>query len=743
MTTATPRTAVVIAALSVFTLLAGAAQAQLPSLSIDDAELPEGSGYSQPFLSSYDGTPFTFNVTLSAPSTNTVSVFYTTVPGTAGEGFPADYDYIRTSGRLTFAPGETLKTVTVLVYADFSDEPTETFTVRLSGEGNATIARADGIGTILNDDPPPTNGDLGLTIVSAPTTIHVGDTGTITFQIINNGPGDVSAVSWQVNFWDGVTATASQGEGCQRIVGGEGEGYTYCRLDTIASGATATVTMTVHQLYLFCANTFGPFATVSSPTNTDPNSANDKMYVDLNTWLNIQPIVTPPALDLTPGTTQNLSIEVATYAGFDDPLQVSAEDNCISVPATAKEPYVPNQPSIAMIPVTAVSAPCTTHVVFTRQSCPSVTYRVPITTHAAADGPSIGLSDVFPNSGSTNGSTLVRLTGHSFKSDCWPFFDGMAAHNVIVEGSASLVASTPRHAGGTVSIALRCSGTADVVLNNAFTYVAGDDPAPLITSIDMLSAAPGQQITIRGLHFRTNDTITFGSAAAISGATTADTHVATVPSLPPGVVSVNVTDVLGRLSTTGPIFTVLSNTPQITHVAPTALPAGAELAIDGSGFRAPFTFTIGGQTARIVTMSFNRAIVRVPALAPGNYELRIVNGSQTASGGTLTVTQSGLMIVSAYPVCARTDGGAVLHILGSGFAAGATVTIGGVAATSVTVIDASHIDATLPSLPPGWATIVVRNSTGETGSATNAIAVYSPFDPDGCPVSPRQRPVRR
>jgi hypothetical protein len=468
------------------------------------------------------------------------------------------------------------------------------------------------------------------------------------------------------------------------------------------------------------------------------------MYVDLNTWLNIQPIVTPPALDLTPGTTQNLSIEVATYAGFDDPLQVSAEDNCISVPATAKEPYVPNQPSIAMIPVTAVSAPCTTHVVFTRQSCPSVTYRVPITTHAAADGPSIGLSDVFPNSGSTNGSTLVRLTGHSFKSDCWPFFDGMAAHNVIVEGSASLVASTPRHAGGTVSIALRCSGTADVVLNNAFTYVAGDDPAPLITSIDMLSAAPGQQITIRGLHFRTNDTITFGSAAAISGATTADTHVATVPSLPPGVVSVNVTDVLGRLSTTGPIFTVLSNTPQITHVAPTALPAGAELAIDGSGFRAPFTFTIGGQTARIVTMSFNRAIVRVPALAPGSYELRVVNatGQVVANGGSLTVTQSGLVISSAEPSCARADGGSVLHILGGGFASGATLTIGDVFATNVAVSDASHIIATLPPLPPGRATVVVRNPNGESATATNAVAVYSPFDPDGCPASYKMRAVR-
>ncbi|MEA2326205.1 MAG: large repetitive protein, partial [Thermoanaerobaculia bacterium] len=680
----TVRAAVAIAALGLFTLFAGDAKAQTPSLSIDDAELPEGSGYSQPFLGPYDGTPFTFNVTLSAPSTNTVSVFYATVPGTAGEGFPADTDYIRTSGRLNFAPGETLKTITVLVYADFFDEPTETFTVHLSGEGNATIARADGIGTILNDDPPPTNGDLGLTITSAATTIHVGDTGTITFQITNNGPGDVNAVSWQVNFWNGVTATASQGEGCQRIVGGEGEGFTYCRLDTIASGATATVTMNVHRLDLFCANTYGPFATVSSLTNTDPNSANDKMYVDLNTWLNIQPIVTPSIPDFAAGSTQNVTVEVATYAGANETLKLTAADNCISVPATVVTPFVQNQPSIATIPVTVLSAPCTTHITFTTQSCPSVTYSIPVTTHTAQttftfdppttsvtagqtvhvhvtasplgapasfallpltrtidvpssviidpvtggdititgvaagafqlaitapaalgsssamfsgqvlDAPSSrDVSAVIPNSGSTNGGTLVRLTGHGFTPECWPFFDGLAARDATIEGATSLVASTPRHAGGTVNIALRCSSAADAILNNAFTYVAGDDPAPLITSVDPLSAAPGQQVAIHGLHFRANDTIAFGSAAATSVSSAPDAHFAIVPSLSPGTVSVNVTDVLGRLSTTGPIFTVLSNTPQITHIAPTALPAGAELTIDGSGFRAPYSFAVG------------------------------------------------------------------------------------------------------------------------------------------------------
>jgi len=823
------RAVAAIAVLTLFAVLAGDAQAQ--SLSIDDAEVGEGSSYAPPFLLSYDLTPFPFNVTLSAPSSNTVRVQYTTMPGTAVEGFDGDYDH--QAGTLTFAPGETLKTITVMVHADFFDEPTETFTVHLFGADNATIAQADGIGTILNDDAAPTSSDLGLTITSAPSTIHIGDTGTITFQVANNGPGDVTAVTWQINIWDGVTVEASQGEGCNHIVGGEGEGYTFCRLDTIASGATATVTMHVNRLSLFCPNSVLPFATVSSPTNSDPNAANDKIYVDLNTWLNVQPIVSPSTPDVAAGTTQNVTVEVATYAGANETLQLTAADNCISVPATAGTPFVANQPSIATIPITALSAPCTTHITFTRQSCPSVTYSIPVMTHMATspitltfdpasptvtagqtvhvhvsasplnaaasftlfaltnnievpssvvidpaggdiaikwltggafslsvtapaalgsassvlsgfvlDAAPTGLSSVSPASGSTNGGTLVRITGHGFMADCWAFFGGVAARDVTIKGSTSLVASTPRHAAGAVAVSLRCSGVAEVTLNNAFTYVAGDDPAPLITSVTPLSAAPGQPVTIHGLNFRANDTITFGSAAATSVSSAPDAHVALVPALPASIVSVSVTDVLGRLSTTGPIFTVLDVAPQITHISPASLPAGAELIIDGSGFHAPYTFTIGGQTARIVTMSFNRAVVRVPALAPGSYELRIVNGSQTlASGGTLTVTQSGLMIAAVSPVCARSDGGTVLHIFGNGFAAGATVTVAGTSATNVTVIDASHIDATLPALAPGWSTIIVRNTTGETASDTNAVDIYSPFDPEGCPVSARGRSV--
>ena len=91
----------------------------------------------------------TFAVTLSAASTQTVTVTYATSNGTATAGS----DYQAKSGTLTFAPGETSKPVTVLVNGDRVAEPNETFFVNLSGPTNATIGDGQGVGSILDDEP--------------------------------------------------------------------------------------------------------------------------------------------------------------------------------------------------------------------------------------------------------------------------------------------------------------------------------------------------------------------------------------------------------------------------------------------------------------------------------------------------------------------------------------------------------------------------------------------------------------
>ncbi len=109
------------------------------SLSINDINVIEGN----------TGTVnAVFNVNLSAPSGGTVSVSYNTGNGTATAGS----DYVASSGLVSFTPGETTKTLTVPVHGDPLTEPNETFVVNLFTPQNATISKALGTGTILNDD---------------------------------------------------------------------------------------------------------------------------------------------------------------------------------------------------------------------------------------------------------------------------------------------------------------------------------------------------------------------------------------------------------------------------------------------------------------------------------------------------------------------------------------------------------------------------------------------------------------
>jgi len=106
-----------------------------PTISIDDQNVGEPASGT---------TDMVFTVSLSGPSGLSVTVNYVTngVTATAGQ------DFGPTGGFLTFAPGETTKTITVKVNADADSEPDETFNVLLSGPVNATIADGTGVGTI-------------------------------------------------------------------------------------------------------------------------------------------------------------------------------------------------------------------------------------------------------------------------------------------------------------------------------------------------------------------------------------------------------------------------------------------------------------------------------------------------------------------------------------------------------------------------------------------------------------------
>jgi WD40 repeat protein len=98
-----------------------------------------------------NGTSVSLRIRLSAASGKTVTVNYATVNGTALGGS----DYVTTSGVVSFAPGETQKTVRVRIIDDSIYEGNETFSVRLSNAANATVGTGTEIITIIENDGRP------------------------------------------------------------------------------------------------------------------------------------------------------------------------------------------------------------------------------------------------------------------------------------------------------------------------------------------------------------------------------------------------------------------------------------------------------------------------------------------------------------------------------------------------------------------------------------------------------------
>ena len=121
------------------TALVTVTAAPLPVVSVDDA-----GGVTEP------GEAI-FTITLSAPSSSTVTVAWKT--GEYPDDAYAGADFEEAVGTAIFEPGDTRQFITVDVYADESSEGEEAFFVRLSDPVGAELGKDVGVGTILDPEP--------------------------------------------------------------------------------------------------------------------------------------------------------------------------------------------------------------------------------------------------------------------------------------------------------------------------------------------------------------------------------------------------------------------------------------------------------------------------------------------------------------------------------------------------------------------------------------------------------------
>jgi probable HAF family extracellular repeat protein len=157
----------------------------------------------------------TFTVTLSTAVSGPVTLAYSTSNGTATAGS----DYASASGTVTFAAGETSKTIPVLVNGDRAGEPNETFSVNLSlVEGNAVLADSQMTATIVDDEPrvwingvSKNEGNNGTTSFVFTVTLSVASAAPVSVNFATadssaRAPADYEARSGALDFAPGTTS---------------------------------------------------------------------------------------------------------------------------------------------------------------------------------------------------------------------------------------------------------------------------------------------------------------------------------------------------------------------------------------------------------------------------------------------------------------------------------------------------------------------------------------------------------
>lgn len=353
------------------------------------------------------------------------------------------------------------------------------------------------------------------------------------------------------------------------------------------------------------------------------------------------------------------------------------------------------------------------------------------------------LRSITPSFGSATGGTHVRAIGANLYSGCWLFFGDAPARGAVTAGTGEITALAPPGKARSADVVVRC-GEASSRLQSAFTYTSAEEPSPSITSVDPLVGAAGQRVTITGARFRPGDRVTFDSTPSTIVRTAPDAHIVLIPELRLGKTSITLTDSSGRVTTTGPIFTIIEPTaPQIATATPTRAFAGSEVTLEGAGFRPGYTFAIGGREARVVSLDYTRVLIRLASDTPaGDARIEVVNAARqlAAIGPTVSVAMAGPAATSIFPQCGSSEGGTPIAILGKGFASGATIALNGVASPA-TVISANEIRTLAPAAATGAARVVITNPNGDSTSLSDAFRYVSPFDPDGC-ISSRGRTVR-
>ncbi|MGE3856576.1 MAG: beta strand repeat-containing protein [Dehalococcoidia bacterium] len=361
----------------------------------------------------------------------------------------------------------------------------------------------------------------------------------------------------------------------------------------------------------------------------------------------------------------------------------------------------------------------------------------------AAAAPTV--SAVAPAIGPSAGGTAVTITGTGFAAGATVTFAGVAATGVTVVSSTSITATTPAGTPGAVTVTVRNADGQAANVGGGFTY---QHPAPTVTTVAPATgtSAGGTAITVTGTGFRAGATVRVGGLALATSVVLVDANTITAVT-PAGLVGANAVTITNTDAQTGTLAAGFTYTaaaaPAITSVAPTSgtVAGGTVITITGSGFVSGATVTVGGTAATSVTVVNATTITATtPATSTSGAATIAVTNPDSQSGSLASgYTYNPLAaptVTAVSPATGPAAGGTSITVTGTGFVSGASVSIGGVAASSVVVVTSTSITAITPQRPAGVVPVTVTNSDGQSGSLLAAFTAAANTAPAVSSVSP-------
>ena len=377
-------------------------------------------------------------------------------------------------------------------------------------------------------------------------------------------------------------------------------------------------------------------------------------------------------------------------------------------------------------------------------------YLSPGTPHVTAITPSAGTVSSTGNTGTVLGNTQVTISGSNFIGAVAVTFGTSPATSFSVDSAGSITTQTPQQSAAGPQIVTVTVNTGNNTLvtspetNVTFTYLL---PAPVINSItpNTGTTAGGTSVQIFGQYFTGATAVTIGGTAVTSFTVVSDTQITakTGAHAAGNGLSVQVTTQYG----TGTSGTAAGNAalynygvppPTVSSAAPNTGPTGGNqtVTISGTYFTGVTGVTFGGVAATNLSTpscDVNNVCTMTavtPAHASGFVNVAVtasVNGtSQTGIGTNAYSYSASPPTVSAIsPATGSTSGGTQVTITGTNFNGTPQVTIGGVAASQVTVVNSTTISAVTPA---GTGTNVPVVVTTSFGSSTPA-KIYSYAQP--------------